>query len=173
MTHWALLWTRKNNQPSKIIKKWNGNRTSARRSEPKAQYINYTVCLLHCQKCPAFFRLCCVIRTFLAGSRHYMVKKMFPIFFDYFNIVYFFKKLWGFLFELIDFALEESAVGERTVTLVLFQFLEIGTKHAQISGAHYDVIMLVRNILISSVLVQSLIFNQSKVFLAAKGFLSN
>ena len=62
-----------------------------------------------------------------------MVKKMFPIFFDYFNIVglYFFKKLWGFLFKLIDFALEERAVGERTVTFVLFQFLEIGTKHAR------------------------------------------
>ena len=40
-----------------------------------AQYINYTVCSLHCQKCPAFFCLCCVIRTFLGGSRHYMVKK--------------------------------------------------------------------------------------------------
>ena len=24
----------------------------------------------------------------MGGSRHYMVKKMFPIFFDYFNIVY-------------------------------------------------------------------------------------
>ena len=95
------------------------------------QYINYTVCSLHCQKCPAFFCLCCVIRTFLGGSRHYMVKKMFPIFFNYFNIVYFFKKLWGFLFELIDFVLEESAVGERTVTFVPFQFLEIGTKHAR------------------------------------------
>ena len=94
---------------------------------------------------------------------------MFPIFFDYFNIVYFLKKLWGFLFELIDFALEESAVGERTVTFVLFQFLEIGTKT---SGAHYDVIILGRNKLISSVLVQSLILNQSKVFLAAQGFLS-
>ena len=82
-------------------------------------------------KCPAFFCQCCVIRTFLGGSRHYMVKKMFPIFFDYFNIVYFFKKLWGFLFELIDFVLEESAVGERTVTFVPFQFLEIGTKHAR------------------------------------------
>ena len=58
-------------------------------------------------------------------------KKMFPIFFDYFNIVYFFKKLWGFLFELIDFVLEESAVGEQTVTFVHFQFLEIGTKHAR------------------------------------------
>ena len=67
----------------------------------------------------------------MGGSRHYMVKKMFPIFFDYFDIVYFFKKVWGFLFELIDFALEESAVGERTVTFVLFQFLEIGTKHAR------------------------------------------
>ena len=60
-----------------------------------------------------------------------MVKKMFPIFFDCFNIAYFFKKLWGFLFELIDFVLEESAVGERTVTFVPFQFLEIGTKHAR------------------------------------------
>ena len=40
------------------------------------------------------------------------------------------------------------------------------------SGAYYDVIMLVRNMLISSVLVQSLILNQSKVFLAAQGFLS-
>ena len=60
-----------------------------------------------------------------------MVKKMFPIFFDYFNIVYFLKKLWGLLFELIDFALKESAVGERTVTFVLFQFLEIDTKHAR------------------------------------------
>ena len=48
-----------------------------------------------------------------------------------YNIVYFLKKLWVFLFELIDFALEESAVGERTVTFVLFQFLEIGTKHAR------------------------------------------
>ena len=67
----------------------------------------------------------------MGGSRHYMVKKMFPIFFDYFNIVYFLKKLWGFLFELIDFVLEESAVGERTVTFVPFQFLEIGTKHAR------------------------------------------
>ena len=60
-----------------------------------------------------------------------MAKKMFPIFFDYFNMVYFLKKLWVFLFELIDFALEESAVGERTVTFVLFKFLEIGTKHAR------------------------------------------
>ena len=67
----------------------------------------------------------------MGGSRHYMVKKMFPIFFDYFNIVYFLKKLWGFLFELIDFALEESAVGERIVTFVRFQFLEIGMKHAR------------------------------------------
>ena len=58
-------------------------------------------------------------------------EKMFPIFFDYFNFVYFLKKLWGFLFELIDFVLKESAVGERTVTFVLFQFLEIGTKHAR------------------------------------------
>ena len=58
-------------------------------------------------------------------------EKMFPIFFDYINIVYFLKKLWVFLFELIDFVLEESAVGERTVTFVLFQFLEIGTKHAR------------------------------------------
>ena len=41
------------------------------------------------------------------------------------------KKTLGFLYELIDFALEESAVGERTVTFVLFQFLEIRTKHAQ------------------------------------------
>ena len=38
------------------------------------------------------------------------------------------------------------------------------------SGAHYDVIMLVGNMQISSVLVQSLILNQSKVFLAAQGF---
>ena len=60
-----------------------------------------------------------------------MVKKMFPIFFNFCNIVYFLKKLWGFLFELIDFVLEESAVGERTATFVLFQFLEIGTKHAR------------------------------------------
>ena len=60
-----------------------------------------------------------------------MVKKMFPISFDYFNIVYFFKKLWGFLFELIDFVLEESAVGERTVTFALFQILEIVSKHAR------------------------------------------
>ena len=67
----------------------------------------------------------------MGGSRHYMVKNMFPTFLDYFNIVYFLKKLWGFLFELIDFALEESAVGERTVTFVLFQFLEIRTKHAR------------------------------------------
>ena len=67
----------------------------------------------------------------MGGSRHYMVKKMFPISFDYFNIVYFFKKLWGFLFELMDFVLEESAVGERTVTFVLFQILEIGSKHAR------------------------------------------
>ena len=67
----------------------------------------------------------------MGGSRHYMVKKMFPIFFDYFNIVYFFKNFGGFLFELIDFALEESAVGERTVTFVLLQLLEIGTKHAR------------------------------------------
>ena len=73
-----------------------------------------------------------VIRTFLGGSRYYMVKKRFPIFFDYFNIVYLKKKkLWGFLFELIDFALEESAVGGQTVTFVFFQFLEIGTKHAR------------------------------------------
>ena len=64
-------------------------------------------------------------------TRHYTVKKMFPIFFDYFNIVYFLNKLWGFLFEIIDFALEESAVGERTVAFVLFQFSEIGTKHAR------------------------------------------
>ena len=34
------------------------------------------------------------------------------------------------------------------------------------------VIMLVSNILISTVLVQSLILNQSKVFLAAQDFLS-
>ena len=54
-------------------------------------------------------------------------KKMFPISFSYI----FFKKLWGFSFELIDFALEESAVGEQTVTFVLFQILEIGTKHAR------------------------------------------
>ena len=47
---------------------------------------------------------------------------MFPIFIDYFNIVYFKKK---------DFVFEESAVGERTITFVLFQFLEIGTKHAR------------------------------------------
>ena len=67
----------------------------------------------------------------MGGSRHYMVKKMFPIFLDYFNIVYFLKKLWVFLFELIDFALEESAVGKRTVTFAFFQFLEIGTKHAR------------------------------------------
>ena len=60
-----------------------------------------------------------------------MVKKLFLNFFDYFNIVYFLKTLWGFLIELIDFALEESAVGERTVAFVLFQFLEIGTKHAR------------------------------------------
>ena len=60
-----------------------------------------------------------------------MVKKMFPIFFDYFNIVHFFKKLLGFSFELIEFVLEESAVAERTVTFVPFQFLEIGTKHAR------------------------------------------
>ena len=60
-----------------------------------------------------------------------MVKKMFPIFFNFCNIVYFLKKLWVFLFELIDFVLEESAVGERTATFVLFQFLEIGTKHAR------------------------------------------
>ena len=61
-----------------------------------------------------------------------MVKKMFPIFFDYFNIVYILKKkLWGFLLELIDFALEESTVGEQTVTFVLFQFLEIGRNHAR------------------------------------------
>ena len=39
----------------------------------------------------------------MGGSRHYMIKKMFPIFLDHFNIVYFFKKIWGFLFELIDF----------------------------------------------------------------------
>ena len=65
--------------------------------------------------------------------------------------------------------LEESAVGKRIVTFVLFQILNIGSK---MSGAYYDVIMLVRNILISSVLVQSLILNQSKVFLAAQGFLS-
>ena len=64
-------------------------------------------------------------------TRGDMVKKMFPIFFDYFNIEYFLKKLWGFLFELIDFVLDESAVGERTVTFVLFQFLEIGAKHAR------------------------------------------
>ena len=52
-------------------------------------------------------------------------------FFRLFLYCIFFFKLWGFLFELIDFVLEESAVGERTVTFVLFQFLEISTKHAR------------------------------------------
>ena len=55
--------------------------------------------------------------------------------FQFFSIILilniFSKKLRGFLFELIDFGLEESAVGERTVTFMLSQFLEIGTKHAQ------------------------------------------
>ena len=60
-------------------------------------------------------------------------------------------------------------MAERTVTFVLSQFLEIGTK---MLGAHYDVIMLVRNMLILSILVQSLSLNQSKVFLAAQSFLS-
>ena len=41
-------------------------------------------------------------------------------FFRLFQYCIFFKKTLGFLFELIDFALEESAVGERTVTFVLF-----------------------------------------------------
>ena len=59
-------------------------------------------------------------------------EKMLPIFFDYFNIVYLKKKNFVFFFfESIDFALEESAVGEPTVAFVLFQFLEIGTKHAR------------------------------------------
>ena len=40
------------------------------------------------------------------------------------------------------------------------------------SGAHYDVIMLVRDMRISSVLMQSLILNQSKVFFDAQDFLS-
>ena len=46
-------------------------------------------------------------------------------------LVYVYKKTAGFLFELIDFGLEESAVGEQTVTFKLSQFLEIGTKHAR------------------------------------------
>ena len=60
-----------------------------------------------------------------------MVKKCFQFFSIILILYIFFEKPWGFLFELIDFALEESAVGERTVTFVLFQFLEIGTKHAR------------------------------------------
>ena len=95
-------------------------------------YLIYTAGSLQTKcivKMSSIFCLCCVIRTFLGGSRHHMVKKMFPIFFDYFNIVYFFKNF-GFFFELRDFVLEESAVGKRTVTFVPFLFLEIGTKHA-------------------------------------------
>ena len=67
----------------------------------------------------------------------------------------FFKRLLGFLFESIEFGLEESAVGERTVTFMLSQSLEIDTKYARrmkMSGAHYNVVMHVRNVLISSVL---------------------
>ena len=53
-------------------------------------------------------------------------------FFSIILILYiFFFKLWSFLLELIDFALEESTVGEQTVTFVLFQFLEIGRNHAR------------------------------------------
>ena len=37
----------------------------------------------------------------------------------------------GLHLRLIDFGLEESAVGERTVTFVLSQFVKIGTKHAR------------------------------------------
>ena len=37
----------------------------------------------------------------------------------------------GFLFALIGFGLEESAVGKQTVRFVLSRFLEIGTKHAR------------------------------------------
>ena len=85
----------------------------------------------------------------------------------------FFKKLRFFLFELIDFGLEESAVGKRNVTFnfVLSQFLEIGTKaSSKMSEAHYDVIMFLRNLPSSSVLVQSLILDQSKIILATQGF---
>ena len=75
--------------------------------------------------------MCCVIRTFLGGPRHYMVKNKVSNFFFYFNIEYFLKKLQVFLFELIDFRFEESAVGEGTGISMLSQFLEIGTKHAR------------------------------------------
>ena len=59
-----------------------------------------------------------------------MLKDKVSNFFDYFNIVCFKKTSW-FLFELIDFGLKNSAMGERTVTFVLSQFLEIGTKRAR------------------------------------------
>ena len=91
----------------------------------------------------------------------------------FYNIVCFLKKLWVFLFEIIDFALEENASGQANRYICTFSILRNPHKAcSKMSGAHYDIIMLVRNILISSVLVQSVILNQSKVFLAAQGFLS-
>ena len=66
----------------------------------------------------------------------------------------FLKKLRFFKFELIDFGLEESAVGTRTATHCAFSIPR--NRHearSKNSGAHYDVMMLVRNMLISSVLV--------------------
>ena len=82
------------------------------------------------------------------------------------------KKLGFFLFKLIYFGLDISAVGARNVTFVLSQFLEIGAKHAQRCRKPFMTSLLVRNISFLSGFVQSLILNQSKVFLAAQGFLS-
>ena len=57
-----------------------------------AQYINYTVCSLHCQKCPAFFLPVLRHKDFFGWvTSLHGEKKMFPISFDYFNIIYFFK----------------------------------------------------------------------------------
>ena len=60
--------------------------------------------------------------------------KWSKISFQFFSIIFnieYFLKTWGVSFELKDFGLEESAVGERTVTFMLFQFIEIGPKHSR------------------------------------------
>ena len=143
------------------------------RASPGHSILIYTVCSLHCQKCPPFFCLCCVIRTFLGGSRHYMVKKKCFQFLSIILILYIFLKTLGVFIWINRLCAWGKRSGRANCYICAFSNLRNWHEAcSKMSGAHYDVIMLVRKILISSVLVQSLILNQCKVFLAAQGFLS-